>query len=279
MAEDLVINKVIYPGVEVIAATNEKGGTTVYADVSKDTVTSETLVAGTIAHDSDGKPLIGVNPYELNATDQTVEDQAELIAKIKNALKGKAVSGDGSQAEYTRVDYIKFTGEQIVDTGIICNHDTKLRVLFTREKSTQHYLYGVASSNNTASVTAYLGGSWRFGNKTATKTITTNEEMIYDAVVDNSKISITGSVSTISSVNEFEAIGSLLLGSCRNSDGTIGAAQFAGKVLLCEIWQGEEEVLKLVPAVRKDGVYGFVDEVSGEFFESITDTPLDGGEL
>lgn len=180
---------------------------------------------------------------------------------------------------YKRVDYINFTGEQIVDTGVICNRNTKLCVLFTREKSTQHYLYGVASSDNTASVTAYLGGSWRFGNKASTKNPYTNADMIYSSVVDSSKITITDSAATISGVNDFETIGSLLLGSCRGSAGSIGSAQFEGKIFLFAMWQGDEQVLKLIPVVSTDGVYRFYDEVSGDFFDSITDTPLDGGNL
>ena len=178
---------------------------------------------------------------------------------------------------YKRVDYIHFTEEQIVDTGVICNRNTKLRVLFTREKSSQHYLFGVASSDNTASVTAYLGGSWRFGNKSSTKTPTTNADMVYSGVVDSSKITTTGSAATISGVNEFETVGSLLLGSCRGSAGSIGSAQFKGKIFLFAMWQGDEQVLKLVPVVSTDGAYRFYDEVSGDFFDSITDTPLEGG--
>ena len=85
---------------------------------------------------------------------------------------------------YRRVDYIRFTGEQIVDTGIICNQNTQIRLAFTREKTAQHYLLGVASSDNTASVTAYMGGSWRFGNKAATKTLTTNADMILSIAGD-----------------------------------------------------------------------------------------------
>lgn len=199
--------------------------------------------------------------------------------------KGESVpfylAGGGGSSDlppgYKRVDYINFTEEQIVDTGVICNRSTKLRVLFTREKSSQHYLFGVASSDNTASVTAYLGGSWRFGDKSSTKTPATNADMIYSGVVDSSKITITGSAATISSVNEFETVGSLLLGSCRGAAGSIGSAQFVGKIFLFSMWQGEEQVLKLVPVVSTDGVYRFYDEVSGGFFDSITDTPLEGG--
>lgn len=180
---------------------------------------------------------------------------------------------------YKRCDFIYFSEEQIVDTGVVCNQNTKLCVLFTREKSSQHYLYGVASPDNTASVTAYLGGSWRFGNKTSTKNPTTNADMIYSGVVDGSKITITGSATTISGVNEFEAVGSLLIGSCRGSAGSIGSAQFEGKIFLFAMWQGDEQVLKLVPVVSTDGVYRFYDDVSGNFFDSITDAPLDGGNL
>ena len=103
--------------------------------------------------------------------------------------------------------------------------------------------------------------------------------MIYSSVVDSSKITITDSAATISGVNDFETIGSLLLGSCRGSAGSIGSAQFEGKIFLFAMWQGDEQVLKLIPVVSTDGVYRFYDEVSGDFFDSITDTPLDGGNL
>lgn len=232
------INKVVYAGKTLI-------------DLCDDTVTPETLAEGVTAHNAEGELITGT-------------------------MTGGGAGGD-LPAGYSRVDYIQFTGEQIVDTGVICNRSTKLCVLFTREKSTQHYLYGVASADNTASVTAYLGGSWRFGNKSSTKTPATNADMVYSGIVDSSKITITGSATTISGVNEFETVGSLLLGSCRGAAGSIGSAQFEGKIFSFAMWQGDEQVLKLVPVVSTDGVYRFYDEVSGNFFDSITDTPLDGG--
>lgn len=180
---------------------------------------------------------------------------------------------------YRRVDYIQFSGEQTVDTGIICNQNTKIQLAFTRERSTQHYMFGVASSDNTASVTAYMGGSWRFGNKTATKTPTANENMIYSGLMDKTTVTITGSASAISSVNNFETVGSLLLGACRNSSGTLGASQFIGKIFFFSMWEGDEQVLKLVPVVSEDGTYRFFDMVTKDFFDSITDTQLDGGNL
>lgn len=187
-------------------------------------------------------------------------------------------SGGDLPAGYSRVDYIQFNGEQTVDTGIVCNQNTKIQLAFTRERSTQHYLFGVASSDNTASVTAYLGGSWRFGNKSATKTPTTNADMIYSGLIHKTTVTITGSASAISGVNEFETVGSLLLGACRNSNGTVGAAQFIGKIFFFAMWEGDTQVLKLVP-VTDGNVFRFYDMVSKTFFDSITDTPLSGGNL
>lgn len=188
-------------------------------------------------------------------------------------------SGGSEQEQYTRVDFIQFTGEQVVDTGIICNQNTKLQTYFTREHSSQKYLYGVASDDNTASFTAYLGGSWRFGNKYATKPCGTISDYVgYGTFVSNTQISVTGSVSTISGVNDFETVGSLLIGTCRSADGAVGSPQFVGKIFFFSMWNGEEQVLKLIPAI-KDGVYGFWDDVSKTFLTSTTDTPLEGGNL
>ena len=235
----MTVNKVVYNGETLVDLTN-------------DTVTPETLAEGATAHDASGAVIIGT-----------------------------MATGGGSDLPngYRRVDYIQFSGEQTVDTGIICNQNTKIQLAFTRERSTQHYMYGVASSDNTASVTAYMGGSWRFGNKTATKTTTTNENMIYSGLVDKSAVTITGSAAAISGVNEFKTVGSLLLGACRNSSGTLGASQFIGKIFFFSMWEGDNQVLKLVPVVSEDGTYRFFDMVTKDFFDSITDTPLDGGNL
>ena len=65
-------------------------------DTSGDTVTPETLVTGYTAHDASGEPITGVNPYELESTNATVEEQADLIVQIQTALEGKAGGGGSS---------------------------------------------------------------------------------------------------------------------------------------------------------------------------------------
>ena len=196
-----------------------------------------------------------------------------------------ATGGSGGSTNlpngHTQVACVQFSGDQIIDTGVICTQNTKIKVVFTRESSSSLYMYGVVNSGNTASVTAYLasGGSWRFGNKSASKTITVNEDLVHTAIVSNTGIIMAGSTSSFSSVNAFETVGSLLIGACRSATGTVGAAQFVGKILAFDIWQSGELVLNLVPAVNSEGIYGLFDKVSEEFYTSITDTDLTGGDI
>lgn len=220
---------------------------------------------------------------ELNVTENGTYEPSTGVDGFSKVVVDVPSSGGGEPglpAGYARVDYIQFTGKQIVDTKIICNQDTKIRTIFTREKSTQHYMFGVTSSDSTASVTAYFGGNWRFGNKAQSKNPIAREDLVYCGILSNSEIAISGSVSSISGVNDFETIGSLVLGTCRSSSGNIPSAIFVGKTLLFEIWQsGDALVQRLVPVVSADGVYRFFDTVSQTFFDSITDTPLGGGNL
>lgn len=182
---------------------------------------------------------------------------------------------------YTRVNYIRFTGDQMVDTGIICNLETKIRVLFTREVSAAMYLYGVASSGNTASVTAYLSssGAWRFGNKSASYTVTVNPDLVQTAIVSKTGIVRANATSSFSGTASFTTVGTLLIGGGRNADGTLGVSSYIGNIFIFEIWDGSTQVLKLVPCKNPDGVYGFWDTINNQFHESITSTPLEGGYL
>lgn len=230
-----------------------------------------------------GKVVIGAGKPEQektveiteNGTVEVVPDAGYTLAKVM--VTANVAGGDPELPPgYWRCDYIKFTGEQIVDTGRKCTRNTQIRIDFTRERSTQHYLYGVASSDNTASVTAYLGGSWRFGNKSTTKTITARSDMVYSAIISSSEATITGSATSLSSVNEFETVGSLLIGTCRSASGAVGDPQYIGTIGKFQMDEGDELALNLIPVT--DGTeYRFWDAVGKKFHDSITDVPLDGG--
>ena len=206
--------------------------------------------------------------------------QDGLIAKIKAALKGKAAGGGGDLPKgYTRVDFIEFTGKQFVDTGIIGNQDTQIDVSFTWGNATQNHVFGCASSDNTASITSYMNGSWRFGAKSATKSIMKNNTVLpYAARVNKSMIGVTNSNTAISDVNDFETPGTLLLGGARSSNGALPSTGFVGRVFYFRDWSGSTQIMNLVP-VTDGTAFRFYDLITRTFFDSITDTPLEGGNL
>lgn len=202
------------------------------------------------------------------------------ISEKESVVVDVASSGGELPEGYTRCDYIQFSGNQWVDTGIIGTQDTQINVSFTWENSTQRQLFGCASSDNTKSITAYMNGSWRFGSKNASKSIgNKNPMMPYTALVNKTTLSINSAISNISGVTDFETIGTILLGGARDADGTYPGVGIVGKVYYFYMWQGEEQVRKLVPVVSADGQYRFFDMISKTFFDSVTSTPLNGGNL
>ena len=209
-----------------------------------------------------------------------VSEQSDLIRQIKTALAGKAVVGGSDlPTGYRRVDYIELNGKQLVDTGIIGNQDTRIRSNFTWGGSVQNHLFGCASSDNTASITSYMNGSWRFGNKSASKTIgKNNTDLPYSVLLDNTTIGVTGNRTTISDVPDFETIATLLLGGARNADGELPGSGLVGRVFDFRIWDNGTLVREMIP-VTDGSMYRFWDSVSKTFFDSITDVPLEGGNV
>ena len=189
-------------------------------------------------------------------------------------------SGDlGLPTGYTRCDFIQFDGPQLVDTGIIGNQNTQIRASFTWGGSTQNHLFGCASSNNDKSITSYMNGSWRFGPKSATKTIMKNNTVLpYSVLVNRSIIGVTGSSSSISDVPDFETVATLLLGGARTATGGLPGSGIVGRVFDFRVWDGETPVMEMIP-VTDGQAYRFWDAVSKTFFDSITGTPLYGGNL
>lgn len=214
---------------------------------------------------------------DLNAV---LTEQEALIAELQDILSSKMADRESDLPEgYNKVDFIEFNGNQLIDTGIIGNQNIRIRSSFTWGSSTQNHVYGCASSDNTASITSYTNGSWRFGDKSATKTIVKNNTTLpYSTYVDKTTIGVTGSVTEISNVSDFETIDTLLLGGARNASGELPSSGIVGRIFLFKIWDGGTGVMSLIP-VTDGTVYRFWDEVSKTFFDSITDTPLDGGNL
>jgi len=227
----------------------------------------------------------GGGSEDLNAV---LAEQESLIAELKAALEGKASGGGGIVSDgvlpdgYRYVQAIKFTGEQAVDTGVICNQNTIIRAIYTRDGSASMYLYGVVDSAQTKAVTAYLyenggSGKWRFGNQSVAYECKANAEIIRTAVVTKSRIVREATTQSLSGVSDFTAERPLYLGACCAADGSIDPLLFVGKIIAFEIRRDNASapVLKFIPCINESGVCGFFDTVSQSFFASITDTQLE----
>lgn len=212
-------------------------------------------------------------------------EQAEIIQELKTLLASKAsgstIESDGVLPNgYRAVQCIKFTGAQAVNTNIICNNNSQIRVIYTRDGSANMYVYGVVDSAQTKSVTGYLyanGGSgrWRFGNQSVTYECKVNEDLVRTAIASKSSIIRANLTQSLSSVSAFTAENPLYVGACCMADGGLDPALLVGKIMAFEIWQGSELALKFIPCINDSGVCGFWDTVSQSFFASITDTPLE----
>lgn len=187
---------------------------------------------------------------------------------------------EGIPPGYTKADFIKFTGVQYIDTEYAPNDQTEIEIWFTREDSSSRYLYGVTSSGNTASVTAYVGssGSWRFGAKSISRTVSQDERIVHYAKVNKSGMKHEGGSNTVSGVTEFSAPGNLILGGTLQTSGAADA-QFIGKVLGMVIRESTKIERNLVPLVSADGRYRFWDTVRECFAKSCEPEPLQGGML
>lgn len=222
-------------------------------------------------------------PDKYEDLDADLTEQEELITTLQNALKGKAIGGGSADngilpIGYTPVPSIKFTGEQAVDTGVICNQNTQIRAVFTAEEDKGMYIYGVANTDNTASVTAYrssVGGRWRFGNQFIVLTTLPDEKRVWSVQVNKENIIRDGVTSTYSNVNDFTAEGTLVLGGGRLADGNIETStRLIGKIVTFELYDEGEPVLSFIPCKNAESVCGFWDIVSEQFFTTIGDTPL-----
>ena len=133
-------------------------------------------------------------------------------------------------------------------------------------------MYGTRNSNNTASVTAYLSnsGSWRFGKRYKNFTLDISATEPHTAVVDKTGIIMDGSkYNYVLTVNNFEAISTLTIGSTRGTSGAYGGNQYVGKIYYFRMYEGNNLILDLQPVRNSQGVECFLDKVSNKFFTDV----------
>lgn len=188
------------------------------------------------------------------------------VVKITDA-NGTVLWEKQSEEEYTFPEYLAFNADMVFDTGVYCTENTKIDVSFTNESSDARYLYGARTTNNTASVTAYLtsSGAWRFGNTYRNYTVSASEQ-IHNFVVSKNGITRDGVTNSfVQTVKEFECPWTLTVGSPRTTSGGKAEAQYIGKIYHFRMYDGNTLILDWIPCTKSDGSRGFYDNVTGKF--------------
>lgn len=169
---------------------------------------------------------------------------------------------------YELLEYTTFDGTQLFDLGIV-KSTYELEVLFQRSETTATtYLYGIATSPHTASVTAYMssGGAWRWGN--AYKGISTNNLNEWRVRMKNGNALYNGTSSNFTK-NTFTTPDTVVLGGYRTASGSL-VKGYKGKVFYIRISESGDYILDWYPCKRlSDGAEGFWDTVSQTFIEPI----------
>lgn len=169
--------------------------------------------------------------------------------------------------DYEIINHVTFNADKMFDACIIEKSYT-IESLWARDiTSSSQYMYGIVTSPHTASVTAYLGGTWRWGNQGSSLTFNDKNQHYtrhYDA-----NIYYDGSSRAYSKASAFTTPDTLIVGGRRGSDG-VPVATFDGRIYYFRIYEGTTVMLEWYPCRRlSDGVEGFWDCLNQTFIEPL----------
>lgn len=210
------------------------------------------------AKNSDG--VIGMLD-EIDGTFYSSESGVEFVG----GLEANMPSG------YEVLDKLTFDKDKLFDTGLYINDGHTIETLMQNGApvATAKYMYGVLSTGNKTSCTAYLvsNGTWRFG--ASYRNINTADADIHYMVHDVNSVSKDRTrYATNNAGSVFTTAYTLPLGGSISAAGAYSKG-FFGDIFFFIIREGENTLLYWIPARRDDGVEGFWDCVSQKFIESM----------
>lgn len=167
--------------------------------------------------------------------------------------------------EYELLDYVEFSADKMFDAGIIESTYTIESLWARSSTSASQYMYGFVTSPHTASVTAYLSGTWRWGNQGSSMTF--NDKNQHYTRQYNANIYYDGTTRAYSKSPAFTTADTLIVGGRRGSDG-VPVATFNGRIYYYRIYYSSTIILEWYPCRRlSDGVSGFWDCANQKFVE------------
>lgn len=184
-----------------------------------------------------------------------------------------ATTGDAVE-EYQRVEYLDFTGGQIINSGVIPTRDTTTQVTF-KTSTDGKWLFGSRTnygSTDTYAMHLYTAGnslwfqiassstpqqSYNFSGNKVTVKVDKNYMWVNGKQLNSTAFSSSG-FTTSSWPLYFGGI---------NEKGSGTDRPFTGQIYDIKIWQGSTLVRDFVPVVRsRGGVAGMYDMVEGKFY-------------
>lgn len=180
---------------------------------------------------------------------------------------------------YSNIPGIRFTGEQIINTGVYVTEKTRIEIGVKRTSRSAGYLYGVMSADGLSSVAAYMftNGKWNFGSTYTPCNLTINNA--YDMVHDASGVSRDGQLyENHENPGVFTAPRPLIVGACQNEDGSILGKYFTGEIYYLRIYEDGVLIRDYVPKIRSDLKCGLWENVRGVFALSSTGVEFERAE-
>ncbi len=182
-----------------------------------------------------------------------------LLFKRNNPLYLKYLKGGSKKLPdgYIKVDYIESNGTQYIDTGYLPNNNTKVDIKFMGLNNTANVtpLFGGRTSAETETYTTFykVGSKGRvdYGRYSpSAPTIGFIEGRIHTFVKDKEKNYLDGEYVNSNAPIEFACIYPLYINSI-NTAGTPSATGLKGKLYYTKIYDDNNLVRDLVPAVKK----------------------------
>lgn len=171
---------------------------------------------------------------------------------------------------YVELEYMEVDGTICFDTGVYGNIDTKIECKWKRDIESGTYVYGCASSENKASLTAYVsatGGAWRFGTRSATP-LPKGDLDIHTTVQNHERVVRDGSIFNYAEVSDFTTPYTIIVAGSHTSSGAYSPSPLIGRIYYFKMWDGDNLVLDWIP-VKKDNTLMFLDRVSNKFIRPI----------
>ena len=183
----------------------------------------------------------------------------------------------GWQIDYTPIEYLESTGTQYIDTGIVPNINTKIRVKFSSTGTYSAGVVGVRASynknnisittNNRTALVDFNNGShetYRLTDYQYNMGSLVVAELSKDARIRYNPSDETTIIAQSTAVNSqtFNITQSALLFDANSNDCT----PMTGYIYYTKIWDNDVLVRDFIPVLDSNGVACMFDKVTGQFF-------------